>query len=221
MNTVILDEIPFSLDMLQLFRRLRLKENSEYGERVRELTSQAVRIARPKALYGKFDVEAVGEELIRAGGVTFTSSILREKLKESEAIFPYIATCGREVAQWANSFNDFFDDFIADVIQDMVRITAADAVFRAIDETHKLIHASNMNPGSLPNWPLSQQRQLFDLFGGLTSQIGVELSDSLLMAPVKSVSGIRFGAVERFVNCQLCQKKQCPNRKVPYGAQVV
>ncbi len=221
MNSVVLADIFFSIDTVQLFCRLRLKENSEYGYRVRELAVQAERIARPKALYGRFDVEGIDEDAIRAGGVTFTSSILHEKLKESKTIFPYIATCGREIADWAKSFNDVFDDFIADVIQDMARKTAVAAIFHAIDTQHQVLHPSNMNPGSLPDWPLSQQRQLFDLLGGLNHQIGVQLSSSLLMIPVKSVSGIRFGAAELFFNCQLCQKENCPNRKVPFGTKPV
>jgi len=215
LNSVVLADIFFSIDTVQLFRRLRLKENSEYGHRVRELAVQAERIARPKAIYATVDVEGIGEETVCAGGVEFTSRTLRDKLKESETVFPYIATCGREIDEWTNSFHDVFDDFVADVIQDMARIAATGVVFHEIDSKHQLLHASTMNPGSLPNWPLSQQRQLFALFGGLNCQIGVELTDSLLMVPVMSVSGIRFGADEQFFNCQLCEKESCPSRKVP------
>jgi len=38
-----------------------------------------------------------------------------------------------------------------------------------------------MNPGSLEDWPLTEQRVLFALLGDPQAAIGVRLTDSLLM----------------------------------------
>ncbi len=59
---------------------------------------------------------------------------------------------------------------------------------------------------------------LFALLGDVRSAIGVELTDSLLMVPRKSVSGILFVAEETFASCQLCPRQDCPNRRAPYDA---
>ena len=75
-----------------------------------------------------------------------------------------------------------------------------------------------MNPGSLTDWPLREQRPLFALLGDVRSAIGVELTDTLLMVPRKSVSGIVFVAEETFASCQLCPRYDCPNRRAPYEA---
>ena len=72
-----------------------------------------------------------------------------------------------------------------------------------------------MNPGSLPDWPISQQRPLFDLVGK-AAEIGVHLTDSYLMRPLKSVSGILFATDVTYENCQLCPVERCPNRRAPY-----
>ena len=75
---------------------------------------------------------------------------------------------------------------------------------------------ATMAPGSLSNWPLPQQRPLFDVLGDVQGIIGVELSDSFLMTPNKSVSGVRFPTEEGFASCQLCPREGCPNRRAPY-----
>ena len=73
-----------------------------------------------------------------------------------------------------------------------------------------------MGPGSLEEWPITQQRLLFDAMDGLDRQIGVKLTDSFLMVPVKSISGIRFPSKNRFESCQLCPRKNCIGRRAPY-----
>ena len=73
-----------------------------------------------------------------------------------------------------------------------------------------------MSPGSLPDWPLEEQRVLFELLGETRKTIGVELTESLFMVPVKSLSGIVFTNEEGFASCQLCPREGCPGRRVPY-----
>jgi len=75
-----------------------------------------------------------------------------------------------------------------------------------------------MNPGSgeVEVWPIEQQRELFSLFGDVRKQIGVELTDSFLMMPNKSVSGIQFPTETDFRTCQVCRRKNCPNRVAPF-----
>ena len=75
-----------------------------------------------------------------------------------------------------------------------------------------------MSPGSLADWPLQEQRQLFTILGNTWDTVGVRLTDSLLMVPIKSVSGIRFPTESSFESCQLCPRAQCPGRRAPYDA---
>jgi len=48
------------------------------------------------------------------------------------------------------------------------------------------------------------------------SAVGVTLSNSLLMIPRKSLSGIYFPTESPFMACQLCPKQSCPSRKAGY-----
>jgi len=63
---------------------------------------------------------------------------------------------------------------------------------------------------------MEEQRKLFALLGDPVKEVGVELTESCLMIPVKSVSGIWFPAKIDFENCQLCSRENCPGRRAPY-----
>ena len=55
-----------------------------------------------------------------------------------------------------------------------------------------------------------------DLLHGQENAIGVCLTDSMLMVPNKSVSGIRFPTEAAFESCQLCPRQGCPGRRAVY-----
>ena len=75
-----------------------------------------------------------------------------------------------------------------------------------------------MSPGSgdVNVWPIEQQRVLFDLIGDVEQQIGVHLTDTFLMLPNKSISGVRFSTTVDFRTCQLCHRESCPSRSAPF-----
>jgi hypothetical protein len=73
-----------------------------------------------------------------------------------------------------------------------------------------------MAPGSLEDWPIYEQRPLFDYLWDTEQAIGVRLLDSLLMDPGQTVSGIFFPTESTFESCQLCGRENCPNRKAPF-----
>jgi hypothetical protein len=80
---------------------------------------------------------------------------------------------------------------------------------------------SCMDPGSLEDWPITEQPKLFSIFGDTEKLIGVRLTESLLMIPRKSVSGILFPSEGSFSSCKLCDRVACPSRKAPFGAGVI
>jgi hypothetical protein len=97
---------------------------------------------------------------------------------------------------------------------------ASTALHDHLVDRYQLGETSTMAPGSLGDWPLSEQRPLFELLGGPQTAVGVELMDSLLMVPHKSVSGIRFPTEEHFESCQLCPRDGCSGRRAPYDEEL-
>jgi hypothetical protein len=78
-----------------------------------------------------------------------------------------------------------------------------------------------MTPGSLDDFPLSEQLGVFAMLGDPHTSIGVDLNDSYLMKPMKSVGGVMFSTQFDFESCQLCPREDCPNRRSPYQPELL
>lgn len=137
----------------------------------------------------------------------------RFRLKEGPPVYPFVATCGREIEQWSRRYSD-----------DLLRMYWADAIMEyAAEQARELLRdkfrremalaLSEYSPGSLPEFPITGQQPLFQLLGDAVDEIGVVLNDSLLMLPVKSVSGILFYGEQTFHSCQMCPRLDCPKRR--------
>jgi hypothetical protein len=216
MEPVILDDIAFEVDMESLKKALRVREGSSSVATLQRLVSEALPIARPKALYGLAFIDSRDENRVVVDGETFTSRVLRINVEEVHRVFPFAATCGVELEEWANSIDDMLQRFWADRIMDLALVAARQTLDEHLQERFGLGGMSRMNPGSLPDWPLREQRPLFALLGDPEAAIGIRLTESLLMVPVKSVSGIAFATEVGFASCQLCPRGECPSRRAPY-----
>ncbi|AET68405.1 vitamin B12 dependent methionine synthase [Desulfosporosinus orientis DSM 765] len=220
MDAVVLNNIPCQIDLEILCKKLRLKEDSSFYEEVAKLVAEAQQIARPKGIYKSTLIEEKGDNFVTIEGIKFTSKILRKNIGENYMVFPFVATCGVEIEEWSKQFDDYFTVYCVDTIKEMVLQNARQALMSQIDKIFNLEHASNMNPGSLPDWPITEQRPLFKLLGNVEELIGVHLTESCLLLPVKTVSGIRFFKESSFESCQLCLKLECPNRKAPFNEEM-
>jgi hypothetical protein len=216
MNKVILSDIPFHIHVESLMQRARVRQDSPYAEDLMQLARKAEDLARPKAMYRMGYIESRGDDWVVIEGVTLTSRILAVNLEHAHRVFLYVATCGQEIWEWAESLDDLLQRYWAESVQEMALRTATQVVQEHIDQYHHPGHTATMAPGSLSDWPLAQQRPLFHLLGDTESAIGVHLSESLLMIPTKSVSGIRFPTEMSFQSCQLCPRADCPGRRAPY-----
>jgi hypothetical protein len=213
---VILHDIPFQIDLEDLKRKLRLKDGSPYMQDVHRLAEEARKTGKPKAIYKLAFIDEKGEDRVVIDGVRFQSHILRVNLDQAQRVFPYVVTCGMELEDWANRIEDTLLRFWAETIKEMVLRYAYTRMEEDLNERYRPGRLSRMSPGSLADWPLHEQRPLFKIVGNTEETIGVRLSESLLMIPTKSVSGIRFPTEESFESCQLCPREICPNRRAPY-----
>ncbi len=217
MSNYIVDHVPFKVDLDELAETVRLRPNSPMLEDLHRMAAEAEQLANPKVIYRVALVEAAGDREVRIDEGQFTSRVLRVNLEKVHRVFPFVATCGREMKEWADTHADMLQRFWADAIMEQALFTATAAFDRLLEERYQPGPLSAMNPGSLEDWPITQQRPLFALFGDTRAQIGVELTNSMLMIPAKSVSGVLFPSQEGFVaSCQLCPRQVCPNRRAPY-----
>ncbi len=216
MDTVVLDAISYKPEIERLLQALRLDPQCRDADEVRRLAAEGQAIARPKAMYRVAYVEARDEDGVVLDGIRLSSRVLRVNLEGAYRAFPYVATCGREMESWAAALDDILLRYWAGTIMEGALRAALRALEDQLEAHFGLGRSAAMNPGSLPDWPLEQQAPLFALLGNPLEAIGVELTDSFLMLPVKSVSGLRFPTETSFENCQLCPRPRCPGRRAPY-----
>ena len=220
-DSEIVEGIRLESDLEELRVSLRIKEGSARAERFAQLVREAQDIARPRAMFGVAYVDSKGENSVVLDGVRFDSRVLRVNLEGTHRAFPFVITCGSELHEWATAQEDLVMRFYADQICESALGAAQAALQRRLDEQYRPGSLSSMSPGSLPDWPLSAQRPLFGLLGDPEQAIGVRLTESLLMVPAKSVSGIWFATEQSFASCQLCPRSRCPTRRAAYDGTLL
>lgn len=217
MNRIILDSIPFDVDGQGFAELLKIKPGSRSQSEFMSILEEARAVARPKATFTVASASVTGDEDVDIGGVKFTSRILNVNLEKAGVVYPFAATCGTELEDWSKSMKGMLQSFWADSIMLMGLGCAVSHLNAYIKEKSGSDQLSCMNPGSLADWPLGQQKSLFALLGGSADAIGVSLTDSMVIRPLKSVSGILFVSEEGFVNCALCPREGCPSRRAEYN----
>lgn len=220
MTRVVLDDIPLHIEMDRLLKTLAIKTNSIFAQEVAELVEIATAIGKPKVLYKQAHIDSRGEGFVVVDGVILKSAVVQINTQETDTVFPFVATCGKELEEWSNSV-DSASRFYVEAIKQLA-LDAAEVAFAQHIEKHcNPPPTSEMNPGSIPDWRVKEQRNLFVILGDPAKDIDVRLTEGCMMSPTKSTSGIRYYAATKFVSCQLCPEARCPSREAPYDAELL
>jgi hypothetical protein len=156
--------------------------------------------------------------ILRIDGQDFhIGKIIYNQLKKSEKVAVFVCTAGAgigEETQKLMSQNEPLKSYIADIMGSKVVEAAIDRIQFMLSEQMNsagLKITNRYSPGYC-GWPTKQQQPLFAL---LDDTCGIQLTDSFLMFPIKSVSGIiGIGAEVHFhpYTCGLCELEQCVYR---------
>ena len=145
-------------------------------------------------------------------------SVITRQLQGSEAYALFICTCGLAFDSYLQRLKDEGDlvrVFIADALGSVIAERCADCMEQNLQQSIDKLgwhHTNRFSPGYC-GWHVSEQQLLFPLFDGQTC--GVRLTDSSLMLPIKSVSGIiGIGSSVRHLDytCGLCDMENCCRR---------
>ncbi len=220
-DRVVVLDLPFKLDRSAVARRLTLRQGNRDVERYAdELVTLVESVARPRAAYRECHVERLRDSTFRIGGVSFSSRVLGKLLADWQTVFPYVLTIGPELAEAAWPEADMLRRYWLDTVKSMVVHSAGNAFAEHLRGKHSRQRLTHMNPGELEDWPVTQQRPLFSLFGDAVSELGVTLTEGCMMKPAKSRSGIFFGNDDGFETCRLCTQHKCVGRRAAYDAAV-
>ncbi len=213
----VINNIPISLDPAAVLKQLQLRKENKFIEKEVEEVIELIRpVAKPRAAYKVAYVANRNGDSLDIDGVRFTSRVLRVNLDKIERVFPYVATCGQELEAITVPADDIMKAYCLDTVKRLVLGSAVSYLKDYLTSNYALGQLSHMNPGSLEDWPITQQKELFSILGNVKQTIGVELTERCLMRPLKSVSGIYFPTEIRFESCQLCPREGCIGRRTPY-----
>ena len=191
--------------------------NEEFADELADMIDEALPIADPVVFFGVCPVTA-DEAQVQVNRIPIPSDLAFDKLKDQNRCFPYICTCGSALEDWSKQYaGDLLAEYWADEIKKYYLMRIRMELTALLKEQYKTSgHLASLNPGSIAAWPISGQAELFAILGGrefVEEQIGVIYTDSFLVLPSKSVSGIAFESETVYENCQHCPIENCPNRR--------
>jgi len=204
--------------------------DEEVKREIQKLLSRVASVTRPLFSFflaeGKLRLEK--EELEVSETVFQIGKIIARQLRVSQEYAFFVATAGREFEQLQQVLKeegDIVAIYMADSLGSIIAEKTADCMEEALqgEITRKgWKHTNRFSPGYC-GWHVSEQQKLFPLFP-TPHPCGIHLTDSSLMLPIKSVSGvIGLGEHVRKVEytCGLCNYEKCYRRKRREGVTLV
>jgi len=222
MDTIIKKEISFKIEFDEFLDRIKLNKEYQDIDQVKKIIKKANEIGKPKAMYKEVYINEIGENYVIVEDKKFESKIMSVNLEDVHKVIIYLITCGTELEKWAEQNNgDMLENYWLSMVQEAVLEKARDFIKKEINEKYLPGSTSVMNPGSLIDWSITEQKKLFYLLGNPEKEIGVKLTESSLMLPAKSVSGLIYPTEKDFENCQVCPRENCPSRSAPYEPELI
>ncbi|HNX84624.1 MAG TPA: vitamin B12 dependent-methionine synthase activation domain-containing protein [Bacteroidales bacterium] len=182
------------------------------------LSEELLATGEARAEYIIFDhvnLDPVSKTVEFEGVVFHVKPIIFSQIKNAEGVALFICTAGREVGELSRKSmkeGDLLRGYVYDVIGSEVAEGAADRMQEALKTAVALSGmgiTNRFSPGYC-GWDVAEQHKLFSFF--TENYCGITLTDSALMNPVKSVSGmIGIGRKVKYApyKCQLCDDKNC------------
>lgn len=162
------------------------------------------------------------ENTLFANGRTLNvGKIITRQLRGSTLFVFFICTAGNSFQAYQEKLKnegDIVKEFTANAIGSVLAEKTADAMERELEaflsDKPNLHHTNRFSPGYC-GWHVREQKLLFSTFP-VKEPCGVKLTDSCLMIPIKSVSGV-MGVGESVskleYTCGLCNFEKCYKRR--------
>ncbi|UCH66136.1 MAG: hypothetical protein JSW63_03110 [Ignavibacterium sp.] len=152
-----------------------------------------------------------------------TENIITTQLQKIEGSALFACTLGKRFDEWCRSFdnhNDIFHHYFADAIGSEIIESAVDWLEEQINieaEKFELNCTNRYSPGYC-DWNVSDQHNLFSFFP--VNFCDIEVTESALMTPIKSVSGIiglGKNVRKKAYTCNICSMENCYLRVREFG----
>lgn len=221
-----------AIDWIWVKRRLLEKENiptdkkhalkAELGAAVEECIAKARALARPEVVSVKKKVLKSGGGSVRLeGGTELSGKALSSYIKDSRQACLFLATIGGGLENAATGWmkkGDHLRGYLLDSIGSFAVESLAEnfeRLLRSSCAAKNMSVSMRLSPGYC-DWPIEEQAKLSRVIG--FSDAGVRLTESFMMVPRKSVSGlVGIGPKGLFSGtksqCVICDKNECGYRR--------
>ena len=187
---------------------------------VDEYINHANELIDPLYSYVIKDVEwAQGDASFIQGHTIFNSEVIARLLRQCDQVVIFVLTIGSRLEEMVNHLAGeglVFQATILDAIGSAAVEALADSVQERIGEMagRGMSISRRFSPGYC-DWHIGQQRMVFQALDN--DQAGVRLTDTCLMVPQKSISGIigigPCGTADSYNPCPTCDKHDCIGRR--------
>ena len=219
-------QIGIDIDKDKVCQYIGYEANSNPPARIISLIDEYVENAQdiigPSYSYSIRNIERVhGASAFVDGSIVFESDVVAQLLEQCNQVAVFVVTIGECLEETASSLADNSSVLQAAVLEAM----GSEAVESVADfvqdklgsmvQNHGFVISRRFSPGYC-GWDIEQQNMVFRALDG--NSAGVDLSDSCLMIPRKSISGIigigpSDGNVDRYNPCGFCDKCDCASRR--------
>lgn len=218
-HLIVIDNVSLDLSVDEALKVGQLGRIADKIDNMDKRLEECKKLIKPAALYTYTKVEQVSKEgLLINDNRLLKSTKLAEQLSCSTEIAPYIITIGADLEKRVTSIatDKILDSWILDNLGTYALRTLGKHIEERI-RNEKGWKISRFNPGSTPTWNLEEQEKIFGIFSkeAVQEKIGVRLTDTFMMIPKKSVSGVMGQAISDYHNCIECQLT-CEYRQMPY-----
>jgi hypothetical protein len=166
-------------------------------------------------IFKKIDIDKESHILKVEGYEFLTGRTVYSELNGSDEVAVFVCTAGKKLSDRSKNLiqgPEPVKGYIFDLLGNEIAESVCEKIQQNIDhyanETGRKI-TNRYSPGYC-NWDVADQQKLFKLMGG--NPCAVRLSDSLVMSPLKSVSGvigIGRNVTYRDYPCELCSINEC------------
>ena len=181
-------------------------------------------LSENKNIEGGYVIKPVADLSNKEGSITIenesfkTGRMITSFLRGSEYAALFTCTAGIEVEKWSNKYKEGGDlvmSYVIDATGSLLVEGAMDVVYnklKALTASNNLYITNRYSPGYC-EWKVADQQKLFSFLP--EGFCNINLSESSLMSPVKSVSGIvgiGKSVAHRGYICDSCSSKDCVYR---------
>lgn len=154
--------------------------------------------------------------MLKVGQQTFeTGKIVTNQLRNSEKAAWFICTAGEKLPDYSRILmeqGDIMEGYVVDVAGNTIVERAMDKMMGILKEDMlmKGLKITNRYSPGYCEWNITEQQKLFSLFP--ENYLGVHLTDTCLMQPIKTVSGvIGIGKSVKLnpYTCNYCTQANC------------